>query len=365
MKANARAGYFNGGTPPYSHWVKKLDDEHGNVTSKLEMSPAEAEIVKLIFKLCAEEGLGTKKIASVLNKKGLTKRKRTHWSKDNILAILHNPTYKGERIFNRYRSKTKKEKRESEWVKLKVDPIVDEAIFTQAQRIIKKNSREVTNPAVSSSSALFTGILKCGLCRKSMVLETVKKGQYLYYNCRGYTRQGSCQGKRIPTSLMEREVPEHLTIKFFSAKRRSLLFSQYINEIKKVKDLSKGERKAIQKEIIQEKARLENVYRAIEEGVVRKQNVDERIQQIKARISLLQEKLNRLRKLKHLPLSSHLFSVAFIRALRRRIKEVLSQNSSVAKRYLKLFIDSITVKDDNVTIITRKDFLANAISLRN
>jgi len=114
MMANARRGYFNGGTPPYGYKVVKTKDELGNLKAKLEICQEEAEIVKMIFTLYVQKAMGTKKIAQILNEQGIKRRNGKEWTKDNILSILRNPVYKGERIFNRYDSKTRKEKPEEE-----------------------------------------------------------------------------------------------------------------------------------------------------------------------------------------------------------------------------------------------------------
>lgn len=88
-------------------------------SQKLEICPEEAETVKIIFTLYVQKALGAKKIAQILNEQGIKRRNGKKWTKDNILSILQNPIYKGERIFNRYDSKTRKEKPQDEWIRIK------------------------------------------------------------------------------------------------------------------------------------------------------------------------------------------------------------------------------------------------------
>jgi len=363
MVSNANKGYFNGGRAPYGFRVRSMKDERGNQKSKLEVSPKEAEVVRLIFRLKLERGLGAGRIASSLNQRGLRKRNGRPWTKDNILSVLKNPAYKGERIFNRYASRTKTEKPESEWVTIKVDQIVGHDSFRQVQELLEQSRPSATNPAVVSSPTLLSGILKCGRCGKSMTLETAKGGLYRYYNCRGCIREGTCPGQRIPVETTDSDVLDHVTSKLFSVKRLHLILKDWISEKKKEKRSHKEQETPVQSDINEEKRKLENIYRAIEEGIVTKSNINERINQIRRNIQLLEERLTTIRKLRTDSIPSRLLTVPFLQNFQRRLNELFYQDSALAKQYLKLFLDKIQVKGQTVRIVARKDILLRAISL--
>lgn len=225
--------------------------------------------------------------------------------------------------------------------------------FSQAQKILQENSPEAVNPAISSSCTLITGILKCGRCGKSMTLETAKGGKYRYYNCRGYTREGNCKGQRVPICILDKEVLEHLCSKFFSVKRLRLILNQWLKDVKRYKNEHKEERKRIHLAIKNEKRKLENIYRAIENGIITKGNIDERIDQIRVNIALLEERLNRIENIRRLP-TSRFLSISFLQKLQDKLKDILYEEPSVAKRYLKLFIDKIIINGENVTFLLEK-----------
>ena len=82
-------------------------------------------------------------------------------------------------------------------------------------------------------------------------------------------------------------------------------------------------------------------------------------------ISLLEEKLTKIRKLRKLPVPSHLLSIPFLQDFQRRVKQAFYQDSRLAKRYLKLFLDKIQVNGEKVTIIARPDILLRAMSLKS
>jgi len=198
-----------------------------------------------------------------------------------------------------------------------------------------------------------------------MTLETGKGGRYPYYNCRRYTREGTCRGQRIPAKIMDTEVLEHLTSKLFSVRRLQFLVGSWLEDVKRKKHHQKHDEKAIRSEIDEEKRKLENIYRAIEKGVVTKENLDERIGEIRRNTHLLEEKLAELRKLRTLALPSHLLSIHSLRHFQRSLKEVFYQDSALAKKYLTLFLDKIQVNGETVRIVARKDILLRAISLKS
>lgn len=79
--------------------------------------------------------------------------------------------------------------------------------------------------------------------------------------------------------------------------------------------------------------------------------------------SLLEAKLTRVKKLKKLPVSSHLLTTTFLQEAERKMTELFYQDSRFAKRYLKLFLDRILVDGEQITLIARRDILLKAIVL--
>jgi|GEM_PF-823752 len=364
MKANARKGYFNGGIPPFGYQIKKVMDEYGNPKSALEICPVEVEVILRIFRIRVQKALGAKQIASTFNSEDLTKRNGRRWTKDNVLAILSNPIYKGERIYNRYDSKTRKEKPEDQQIKVRIDPIVEKAVFDEAQRIMRENSPKKTNPAIVASRTLLSGILQ-HICHRSMTLETGKGGKYQYYNCRGYLREGSCSGQRIPVELLDREVLEHLISKFFSVRRLTLLARLWLRERKRGRDYVRQEKTPILAQLRDEERKLDNIYKLIEEGSLKEGNINERIETRRRSINLLERRLIEIRKLRSGPVPSQILSLQFVQDIRRKVIWSLRQDTKLAKRYIKLFVERIQVNGENVTIVARSDILPRAISLQD
>ena len=83
--------------PPYGY--RRIYDDRRHPT--LEIVPEEAENVKLIFDLYANQGFGSEIISQKLNLMGIKPRKHDRWSRNSVRYVLKNPTYAGKIAYNR------------------------------------------------------------------------------------------------------------------------------------------------------------------------------------------------------------------------------------------------------------------------
>ena len=74
MLENARQGFMNGGPPLYGYRTIVAETRGTTQKKVLEINPAEATIVKLVFELCSKN-MGVRAIAAELNIRGLRNRK--------------------------------------------------------------------------------------------------------------------------------------------------------------------------------------------------------------------------------------------------------------------------------------------------
>src|SRR5678809_737277 len=68
--------------------------------------------------------MGMKEIAKYLNQSGRLMRGRT-WGIQKVCRVLSSTTYRGEHQYNVIESRTGKKQPPSEWIAVKIDPIVD------------------------------------------------------------------------------------------------------------------------------------------------------------------------------------------------------------------------------------------------
>ena len=108
MRENAERGFHNGGRVPFGYRLEKVmlgAREH----SKLVHGPEEeVALVREIFRLATELGMGVKSIANELNKRGVQGPCSRHWNSSTVNHMLGNRVYTGDQVWFR----SKKESRD-------------------------------------------------------------------------------------------------------------------------------------------------------------------------------------------------------------------------------------------------------------
>ena len=139
----------------------------------LTVNEEEAEIVRRVFDLYANHGMGTRKISQKLLELGYTSREGNAFNVLTIRHMLENPKYKGWYCGNKtqsldYRTKKKVFLDESEWV-MYPDPaiptIVPEELWDRANAIYRDRSRQMKSHASGASyhnRYPYSGKIICG-----------------------------------------------------------------------------------------------------------------------------------------------------------------------------------------------------------
>lgn len=268
----AERGDFPMPVPPYGYRRPRIViREDGTVIRpenyKLIPDPETAPIIKSMFELI-KAGLGGRQIIAAMengdppfNRPILTRYGTKRWSNATIYKMLHNPAYKGTLIFNKTKSKTKKNP-ESEWIinENAHEAIVTQELWDEVQVIL---DRRRTSKALCSDRALLSGIAKCGICGQGMIHSSTKSPsgtvnkvykRYYYYRCKhehSAEKQPIIQIREefldevLLNALQEISFDLSLVDKFVSSKKDSLhgLSIENTKEIKKIdKELAKVEK---------------------------------------------------------------------------------------------------------------------------
>jgi len=141
MEENARRGFLNG-RPPFGYRATVAETRGAKLKKRLDIEPAEAEIVRLIFHLAMVGPTGTapagvKAIAKELNRRNLTTRSGKPFSGRGVYDILHRTTYIGHRVFNVSEGRTEQRKSPDKHIIVSVPPIIDERTFEAVHAIMR------------------------------------------------------------------------------------------------------------------------------------------------------------------------------------------------------------------------------------
>lgn len=222
IRQSAAKGNFIGSIPPYGY--KKVNKD-GRKT--LELVPEQAEIVRTIFDLYVNNGMGEKSIVNFLNgddgqRPAIPAYKGGPWGLTTVQRILQNENYTGYNVYGRHtievayndlndlmnRGKKLVQKPKSEWSRTEFQThpeIISRELFEQAQemRLIRGGGARGGRRSFVNVFAKLMFCAECGSAMVTMASKTQNKAgkEYRYLMCsrrRRIGESGCSNGKWIP-----------------------------------------------------------------------------------------------------------------------------------------------------------------------
>jgi site-specific DNA recombinase len=193
--ASRRKGIFMGGHPPLGYDVRDR---------KLVVNPAEAELVRVIFRRFLDLGAALL-LSRELNAQGHrtkswttqagTFREGRAFDKGALYKILRNRTYIGEAVHKGQSYQGEHE------------PIIDRTTWDRVHEVLASNARRRGNEARGRTPAPLRGLMRCTHCSAAMTpTHTRRRGRlYRYYICLGASRRGhdTCPVRSIAAGEVE------------------------------------------------------------------------------------------------------------------------------------------------------------------
>ena len=292
MKENARQGFWNGARPPFGYSAVEVERRRARIKKKLAIDLAEADTVRLMYRLYLEghEGsgpMGVKAIAVWLNENGFRTRSGAMWGVGPVHTTLSNPVYSGQMQFNRVEARTRRKKQHAELIVAKVPAILECAVFDAVQAQLKARNPRITPPRVVTGPMILTGLARCATCSGAMTLRTgtSKTGKvHRYYSCSTSARQGKCvcKGRSTPVEKLEQLVTYQLLDRLLAPDRLSDILTALASR-RKAKSVAVDERmKGLEANAAESDERLRRLYALVEQGVAEMDDV------LKDRITALQ-----------------------------------------------------------------------------
>ena len=184
----------------------------------LTINEGEAQIVRRIFDLYANEQTGIRRISRILYEEGHTGRQGNPFNVLTIRHILCNPKYKGWYCANKsqtvdYRSKRKIFLDESEWIMYpdpSVPAIVSEELWDRANALYKRRSEQMMSHQAAAqfhNRYPYSGKIVCEEHNASFHRQVLKssKGEKEVWQCRVYRSHGraACSAPQLHTAELD------------------------------------------------------------------------------------------------------------------------------------------------------------------
>ena len=219
-------GFYMGGRRPYGFQLVPTVI-HNVKTKKLDPIPSEAEQVRYLFEVYAQESVSLRRLVDIMNAEGKQPLDGSHWTTAKLSTLLKNPIYvkADSNVYDYYDrhgteivtdvsqftgefgaqlyGHTKHQAGNPDWsdmrlVLLSHPGIVDSEIWLKCQRKLEKN-RQITN-SYSNTTSWLAGKVICEQCGHTMTTIKGKPGKNgevrRYFNCTGRS-QRVCQGPKV------------------------------------------------------------------------------------------------------------------------------------------------------------------------
>jgi site-specific DNA recombinase len=296
LRKNASMGFRNGGPPPIGYRKKRTGPSEGAPRIVLEPDPQWAPLVQRIFRM-ALAGEGVTAIAATLHAEGARTPRGKSLLKTTVHKILTNDLYKGVSTWGVKRTGLQKHK-PSDPIRVEDahEGLVTPEEFGQVQRMLAIRAPDVVSPNTLANDYLLGGLIVCARCGGLFIGHNARSGAYRYYACQSKKKLGAeaCGAKALPKAETEAAVIGLL--------RDELLTPAYIKQLVELVNeeanagstAARAEVDAVAARLADAKRKLDNLYRAIEDGGLDLAILAPRIREVKAQVDELTAKRDAL-----------------------------------------------------------------------
>ena len=208
IHAARKRGKYTGGVPVLGY---RLARNGSGGASHLEVDPAEADMVRQIFRLYLKKQSLSDVILELERRGWTTKEHRTKtgrqmggrpFSKSSLHHLLRNPIYVG-----RHRLKGAVYDAEH-------DAIIDDVTWRRVQALLDGNGTGRGGPNRNKYGYLLRGLVRCAACDAAMTTSTSRKGQrvHRYYACSSAQKRGywTCPCPSVSAQKLESVIVEQI-----------------------------------------------------------------------------------------------------------------------------------------------------------
>lgn len=297
MKENAYQARFNGGWVPLGYDV---------ADGKYLINEQEARVVRLIFSLFLE-GCGYRKMQDKLNEQGYRTKRGKLFGKNSLYEILRNPKYAGYYVFNRAPRRIdgkrnwhrRKKPEEIIAVPNAVPAIITEEVFQKVQEIMDKRKTRTGPRQRSDVLYILTGKITCGDCGAAMVGNSRRRkagGAIIrFYECNRRLRTNECTNRRIKKDELEKYVLDKLEQNLFSPENIPELARKLLLLARERDKESVTAEKEIRQELAEVETKINNIIKAIEDGLPGHKTLGARLNELEIRKEELKTRSDALR----------------------------------------------------------------------
>ena len=196
-RGTAKQGRVPTGKLPYGYRIRQ--------DGRAEVIEEQAEVVRRIFRMYLDEGMGSYSIAVRLTDEGIpTQSGKLIWLQSRVHHILGNAAYTGTWLYGKYRHVSTEDgmrihdQPSDTWIEIPIPKVIDDETWERAQALKKQRSRKAKRN--THVLYLLQHLLKCGECdhnfhaRAAWTSVSVRNGKKYTYELTTPRRYYMCNG---------------------------------------------------------------------------------------------------------------------------------------------------------------------------
>ncbi|TKJ47017.1 hypothetical protein CEE34_06000 [Candidatus Aerophobetes bacterium Ae_b3a] len=342
IKSVKEGHYMGGGRPLYGYTYDKE-------SKTLEINDKEAKLVRLIYQRYLEPYSSLKKVNDKINDLGYRTRKGTKWHTGSIHDILTNTSYYGKWYYN--------PNHYPEPIEVDIPAIVAKEKYDKAQKVLQQ--RKIYAKRNNKYNYLLLGVLRCGICGRSMSASTkqcVKKkggkeyGPYLqqYYYCFGRMLKKGCPMRWVRKDRLDPLVWNKIKE---IVKNPALIRKAIVEKEKRSGPTNaalKEDIKGIDKKIKDCESERQKILRVYRKGIIGESDFVNQIKELQEE----KDALNQQRKEIELRIESQVYIEDSLKSLENFVRELQERidnlNFEERRELIKLLVRRVIVKEDGV-----------------
>lgn len=282
LKENASRGWFNGGIAPYGYRRVRVTDDQGREHVTLELgAEEEVKVVREIFELATENGMGGKGIAAELNARGVPAPSAKHWNASTINIMLRNRVYCGDLVWMKTKKKGRSGRVATDEDEQIVVPdahpaIIDRELFDSRETASRKRRFAAHDSPHRHVKYLLGRLIHCENCgntfvgrRRAYKNHRGERVETYDYYCSGYLFKGAsvCRSLPIDQAWIEGVVLDAIRARLCEPEGWQELADALERQIDERRRRFGEDPKAAQAKLVEIDRKIESYYRAIGEGL--------------------------------------------------------------------------------------------------
>jgi site-specific DNA recombinase len=349
QKESASKCQYMGGPLPLGYSVDP-------VTHKYVIDEQEASIVRKIFDMYVG-GTGYTKILEYLNSMGFRTKRGNRFGTGSLHGLLKNEKYKGRYVYGVLEDTIVNGKRciikrpPEEWTVVEggIPAIIDAKLFDRAQKKLALN-KKASGQYKAKEVYLLSGIIKCGVCRSPMHVNTRSDG-YSSYNCSKNNHRKDCTNRGIRRDELDDYVVDKLYENLFSSSSVKELADALNEHNENMSSKATEEIELARRELRSVKKKINRLLDFVAGGSIREKTASAKLEELEREQRYARKHLKKMKEQNAIVPIPEDMILDLLTESKKLLKAKNDSNAAERRSFIKSYVRRVTVYEDKIKVL--------------